>query len=59
MLILLETLALARVFFGQSTMKFNVACLERCSLGFLVGLGLQKVSTTDADVLEMIKDYQQ
>ena len=25
--------------------------------GFLVGLGLQKISTTDEDVLEMIKDF--
>ena len=30
--------------------------IEWCQ-GYLVGLGLQKVSTTDEDVLEMIKDF--
>ena len=55
---------------GDATLNFQLLIAdENCSLteqastliqwcqGFLVGLGLCKVSTTDEDVLEMIKDF--
>lgn len=55
---------------GDATLKFQLLIADdNCALreqadtliqwcqGFLVGLGLQKISTNDEDVLEMIKDF--
>jgi uncharacterized protein YgfB (UPF0149 family) len=55
---------------GDATLNFQLLIAdENCTLreqadtliqwcqGFLVGLGLQKISTHDEDVLEMIKDF--
>ncbi|HIM57821.1 MAG TPA: YecA family protein [Gammaproteobacteria bacterium] len=55
---------------GDATLNFQLLIAdEDCTLreqadtliqwcqGFLVGLGLQKISTSDEDVLEMIKDF--
>ncbi len=55
---------------GDATLNFQLLIAdEDCALreqadtliqwcqGFLVGLGLQKISTSDEDVLEMIKDF--
>jgi uncharacterized protein YgfB (UPF0149 family) len=41
----------------DSKLREQADTLIQWCQGFLVGLGLQKVSTTDEDVLEMIKDF--
>ena len=39
------------------TLREQADTLIQWCQGFLVGLGLQKISTSDEDVLEMIKDF--
>ncbi len=41
----------------HSTLREQAGSLIQWCQGFLVGLGLQKISTNDEDVLEMIKDF--
>ncbi len=41
----------------NSTLREQADTLIQWCQGFLVGLGLQKISTHDEDVLEMIKDF--
>jgi uncharacterized protein YgfB (UPF0149 family) len=41
----------------DSTLREQADTLIQWCQGFLVGLGLQKISTNDEDVLEMIKDF--